>query len=180
MKNLKGMNPDLAQGCDFHIDWASHFRPKIGLYAGSFNPFHIGHLDVLEQAEKIFDKVIVAVGRNIQKTNSSRFDLDKVLPFHETFMYYDMLSDEIRKHSAYADIVLVRGLRSGYDLNYEEKLLRHLQDEIPDVNVVYLCCKSDLGHISSSSVREISYYDKKKASRYLPSKYDYYYDYERV
>jgi pantetheine-phosphate adenylyltransferase len=45
-------------------------KPNIGIYAGSFNPFHIGHLNILKKAEAIFDKVIVAQGVNPDKGNS--------------------------------------------------------------------------------------------------------------
>jgi len=50
-----------------YIDYVKAYVPKIAIYAGSFNPFHVGHLDVLEKAEKVFDKVIVAAGINSQK-----------------------------------------------------------------------------------------------------------------
>src|ERR1043165_7094829 len=50
-----------------HASYLRGFRPVIAVFAGSFNPFHRGHLNVLEKAEKIFDKVIVAFGRNPEK-----------------------------------------------------------------------------------------------------------------
>jgi pantetheine-phosphate adenylyltransferase len=37
---------------------------KIGVYAGSFNPFHVGHADILHQALEVFDEVILAIGNN--------------------------------------------------------------------------------------------------------------------
>ena len=52
---------------------------KVGVYAGSFNPFHRGHYDILVKAEKIFDKVIVARGINPEKTN-------ELLPLPNTIM----------------------------------------------------------------------------------------------
>src|SRR5688572_24427151 len=54
-------------GAELSIDNMKQFSPKIGLFAGSFNPFHKGHFNVLQKAEKIFDKVIIAFGKNPEK-----------------------------------------------------------------------------------------------------------------
>ena len=51
------------------IDYLSNFKPNIGLFAGSFNPFHKGHYNVLIKAEMIFDKVIIAFGANPEKND---------------------------------------------------------------------------------------------------------------
>jgi len=45
-------------------DYVKYNKPKIGVFAGSFNPFHKGHYNVLQKAEKLFDKVIIAFGKN--------------------------------------------------------------------------------------------------------------------
>src|SRR5688572_6111322 len=59
---LSGQN-----NAEAHAAFLSAFQPNIGVFAGSFNPFHRGHLNVLEKAERIFDKVIIAFGRNPEK-----------------------------------------------------------------------------------------------------------------
>ena len=49
------------------IEYYDHHYPNIAIYPGSFYPFHKGHLNILKKAEKIFDKVIIAVGKNPDK-----------------------------------------------------------------------------------------------------------------
>jgi len=171
---LAGLYPKTAAACDFQIKFVDSWRPKIGIYAGSFNPFHSGHMDILEQAEGLFDKVIIGIGKNSQKSNVNRYEPSDSLPFHEVFTYYDMLSTMMRQANKDMDVVLVRGLRNGHDLQYEERLLRYVQDDFPEVKVVYLCCKPHLSHVSSSGVRDIMFYDRVKGREYLPSKYHYY------
>ena len=63
---------DMSDVCKYDIDMIDileTWRPKIGLYAGSFNPFHKGHLNIIMKAEEIFDKVIIARGINPTKKN---------------------------------------------------------------------------------------------------------------
>ena len=56
--------PDCRVNMQFLIEYLERRRTRVGVYAGTFNPFHIGHLSILEKAELMFDKVIVAVGIN--------------------------------------------------------------------------------------------------------------------
>jgi len=59
-------------GTENLIYYIRNYKYSIGLYAGSFDPFHVGHLDVLHKAEKLFDKVIVVRAVNPDKPGSSR------------------------------------------------------------------------------------------------------------
>src|SRR6476620_9039741 len=60
------------------IDYINIYKPKIGLFPGSFNPFHKGHYSVLQKAEKLFDKVIIAFGRNPEK-DERHYDIPKTI-----------------------------------------------------------------------------------------------------
>ena len=80
-------NPEIFEE---YIRYIERKKISIGLYVGSFNPFHNGHLNILEKAEKIFDKVIVAKGQNGSKTGNTLHDVDlySILPNRQTGKYY--------------------------------------------------------------------------------------------
>jgi pantetheine-phosphate adenylyltransferase len=155
-------------------DFLNTYVPKVGVYPGSFSPFHIGHLNILEQAEKIFDKVIIAIGDNPEKNNSTSISrLKTVLPFHEIDTYHGLLSDYLKTLEGYADVTVIRGLRNSYDLIAEENNLRILRDCGCEAPVIYLMCGKEFQHISSSMVRGMDGIARDFISRYLPKKYDY-------
>jgi pantetheine-phosphate adenylyltransferase len=146
---------------------------NIAIFAGSFNPFHLGHLDVLKQADSIFDKVIVAIGINPSKADFDGFDrlleLKKVLPHYEVNFFEGLLTSFVdKKQSKNVNITLVRGLRNGGDLDIELRSLRFMRDISPEMNVVYIPCRPEHEHISSSAVRELKKLGAKSYKNYLP------------
>lgn len=153
-------------------------RPRIGIYPGTFSPFHIGHLSILEKAEHIFDKVIIALGINPDKdSRSADIRLEEVqhlLPFHEVIVFRGFLTDLIKKHEEYADVTVIRGLRNGNDLDYEVNQLRFMEELYADVRTMYLVCDKQYEHISSSAIRNLSKIDAGFAEKYKPVKYQYY------
>lgn len=153
-------------------NFLSHYRPKIGVYPGSFNPLHIGHMNIIEQAEKIFDKVIIAVGKNPEKVEDGKPWPGKVLPFHEVVSYHSLLSDYL-KTLDYADVTVIRGLRSGYDLDYEMTQLRVLEDCGCKLPVAYFLCSKETTHVSSSMIRGLSKFNNSNVEQYIPKKYSY-------
>ena len=153
--------------------WVESYRPNIGVYAGSFNPFHIGHLNILEQAERVFDKVIILAAKNPDKGMLESFgDIDYVLPYHEIVRYDGLTSDYLDTVRSYADVTLVRGLRNGYDLQYESNFRRYME-EMGEVEVVYYLSGTSFQHISSSDVRGLYKLDEAVYNQYIPSKYSY-------
>ena len=153
--------------------WVDNHRPKIGVYAGSFNPFHIGHLNVLEQAERVFDKVIILSARNDKKSKDKSFgDINYSLPFHEIVITDGLTTEYLKTVREYADVTLVRGLRNGYDLQYESNL-RRFMEEIGEVDVMYFLSGAVYQHISSSDIRGLYDLDQKAYHTYIPTKYDY-------
>ncbi len=134
-------------------------QPKIGVYAGSFNPFHKGHLNVLQKAEQIFDKVIIAFGRNLEK-NDAQWPRPKLLQYKQTEEYNGLITDFI-KGLGY-DVTLVRGLRNADDLQFEKKQYRYMQDFMPEIQHVNIFCDVEYEHISSTSIRVLEKYGKHK------------------
>ena len=140
------------------------YRPKIALFPGSFNPFHAGHLNILKKAEQTFDKIIIAVGQNTQKSNTKqRFKLPRDLSSYEIIHYSGLLTDCIR--SVHYPVTVIRGLRNTQDFEFENMQLRYLQDTMPEVNIVYFIPDREFLHISSSGIRSLQ--SIKKHQRYL-------------
>ena len=144
-------------------------KTRIGVYAGSFNPFHVGHYNVYQQALKQFDKVIIAVGRNSSKDGIERESL--MLDCIPYVNHYDgLLSDELKfmaNNYENADITLVRGLRNIYDLNAEQNMLAFIRSMYPELKVVYFMCEPQFAHISSSALRDIRKFSEEEYQKYL-------------
>jgi pantetheine-phosphate adenylyltransferase len=152
-------------------------RPRIGIYAGSFDPFHQGHLEILLRAEELFDKVIVAVGINPDKNAGTVEDrLDAVresLPFHEVRGFVGLLTELVEEIGSYADAAVVRGLRDGYDLQQEINQARFLEDLSPQVRTVWIPCDRRSQHISSTAIRALRKFGSPAAASYLPDRFSY-------
>lgn len=138
---------------------------KVGVYAGSFNPWHRGHQNILDKADKIFDKVIIARGYNPEKTNELVPLPDSILA-RENYKYDGLLTDFIQS-LPYDNITVIRGLRNSVDLQYEMNVYRYMQDLMPSLQLVSIFCDKEFEHISSSGIRLLSVFGKEKVKDYL-------------
>ena len=148
-------------------------NPTIGLYAGSFNPFTVGHLSIVKQAVEIFDSVIVAKGINPQKTDKTTSDFPLPVNFLNnmnvgTRIYTTLLTDFIKEiENDYFNVVLVRGLRNGADLEYEQNLIAFLRGMYPKLKVASFYCDPAFRHISSSALRDIRKFSETEYKKYV-------------
>ncbi|CAG7581442.1 MAG: Phosphopantetheine adenylyltransferase [uncultured marine phage] len=169
---------DNDENLQFLITYLENFVPKIGFYPGSFNPMHIGHMKVIEQAEKIFDKVVIGIGENPDKDSKTVIeDVEKTIGGRQLEVYTGLTTDVISKLSESGKVTLIRGLRNGDDLAYENNQLEIMKDvkEVIDgnreVDVVYIPCDKKHDHISSTLIRKLmaaGYEDKLDDLEYLP------------
>ncbi len=146
---------------------------RIGFYAGSFDPFTNGHLHVIEQASKIFDKLIVGVGTNQDK--GRRYDREQMkdvmnqvlnnrgLTNVEVYLFDGLCVDAANQYGAN---VLVRGIRNGMDYDYEENLAL-VNNEISGLDTVYFRA-GKYGCISSSMVMDLLK-NNRDISNYVPN-----------
>ena len=144
----------------------------IGVYAGSFNPFHVGHLDILRQAQRVFDHVIIAIGRNPDKSNEERlpFPTNNVALRDATVVNYSgLLTDYLNTLDLEDDIqvFLVRGLRNGDDLQYEQNQLQFIEEMFPSVKPVFFICDRKFGHISSSALKSLKKFSETEYLKYV-------------
>lgn len=131
---------------------------KIGLYPGSFDPWHAGHEDIVKKALDIFDKVVVCRMNNPEKPDSSHNWDIRLQTFANTTLRVSLVLDP--KEPLVVDIAttiganaIIRGLRNGYDLQYEMNQQYWNEDLGLAVPVVYFITDRNLSHISSSALR---------------------------
>lgn len=134
---------------------------KIAIYAGSFDPITNGHLDVIQRAKAIFNKVVVAIAHNVNKqglfTPEERGSLIQSAmsgdPQVEVDVFSGLLVDYVRERG---EGVIVRGLRAVADFEYEFQLALMNRRLAPEVDTVFLMTDERSFYISSSLVKEVA------------------------
>ena len=131
------------------------------LYPGTFDPITNGHIDLVERATQMFDRVVVAIAENKRKNPlfslEERIDLAKQVladnPKVEVMGFNTLLVDFAHEQEAK---VLVRGLRAVADFEFEFQLASMNRHLAPDIESVYLMPSEQYSFISSSLVKEVA------------------------
>jgi len=139
---------------------------SIAMYPGSFDPITFGHLDILGRAAQIFDKVILTIAVNTQK--SSVFTEEERLNLiRECVSKYDwahkieidsftgLLVNHARKHGVHT---LVRGVRQLSDFEYEFRMALMNRRLGEDIETIFLMPREELTFVSATLVREVAYW----------------------
>lgn len=142
---------------ELSVEFLKDFNPRIAVFAGSFNPFHKGHYNILQKAESIFDKVIVAFGQNPEK-GSRAYKIPESLKNRQLESYNGLLTDFVS--SLEHDVVVIRGLRNSTDFDYEQNQYRYIQELMPGIKIVSIFCDKEFEHISSSGIRTLEKFNK--------------------
>ncbi len=145
---------------------------KIAIYPGSFDPITKGHLDILKTAAEIFDKVIIAVAKNPDKTGFLPVDIRvklikdsvKDLENVEVDSFEGLTINYARERNA---TVLIRGLRAVSDFEYEMQLSQANSALADEVKTVFLTTKPKYNFISSSTIKEI-FLNNGDISKFVP------------
>ena len=132
----------------------------IAIYPGSFDPITNGHIDILKSGAEIFEKVIIAVCYNANKQGFLPIDVrtklikecTKNIPNIEVDSFEGLTVEYAKKRGA---TVLLRGLRTSFDFDYEMQLSQTNHALFSDIKTVFLITKPEFNYISSSCVREI-------------------------
>ena len=147
---------------------------KIGLFTGSFDPMTNGHMDLIERASKLFDKLYVGIFYNPHKngflTIESRLETVEKAVGHlknvQVISSHDeLVVDVARKLGVH---VLVRGLRNAADLQYEASFDFYNHQLAGEIETVYLHSRPEHVYISSSAVRELLKFEQ-DISKYVPN-----------
>ena len=142
-----------------YIDWFKNRDVKIAVYPGTFFPFHRGHLDILQKAERVFDKVILAFGMNPAKPDERkpRFkyleEMRANMPNHQIEIFEGMATEYVKSKNY--PVSVVKGLRNPTDFDAERLQLRFMEDMDPSINIVYIISDRKYEHLSSSAIRMI-------------------------
>src|SRR4030095_15983896 len=131
------------------------------VYTGVFDPIHLGHLDIIQRASKIVDELIIGVGVNPEKipffTIEERVGLIREVtsPYpHVTVRPFTGLAVRfVRDQKAR---IMVRGLRTLSDMEYEFTMSLMNLNLDPEIETVFLMAKEEFSHVSSSFLRQIA------------------------
>ncbi len=149
---------------------------KTAVFAGSFDPFTVGHESIIRRALPLFDTIVIAIGSNTNKENF--FTLEKRMQ-----MIRDVFGDEEKiKVDKYEGLTvdfckkidatyLLRGLRTSADFEYEWAIAQLNKSMYPEVESVFLLTLPEHTPITSTIVRDIIRYGG-DAKKFLPEKID--------
>ncbi len=136
-------------------------NPRVAVYPASFDPITNGHLDLITRASRLFDRVIVAVAKNVAK--SGLFELDERIEMIkdavadldgvDVDVIDGLLVDYVRAKGAQ---VVLRGLRVLADFEYEFEMAMMNSHMYPDFETVYMMTSAKWFFVSSSRLREIA------------------------
>ena len=136
---------------------------KIAVYPGSFDPVTKGHLNIIERAAKLFDKLIVCVMINHEKkplfTRLEREDQLRRVTAHlsnvEIDSYDDLLAKYAQEHQC---CTIIKGLRAGSDFEKEFQMAMINRKLNPNLESLFLTAEHQFMYLSSSAVKELAYY----------------------
>ena len=156
---------------------------KIAVFPGSFDPFTIGHEEIVRRALSLFDEIIIAVGANALKKSfyplATRKEMIKKVFQSESRVrvdqYEGLTVDYCKKNGAG---YLIRGLRTAADFEFERAIAQVNKVMAPGVESVFLLTVPEHSHINSSIVRDIIR-NGGDASRFVPAAINLK-DYKRV
>jgi pantetheine-phosphate adenylyltransferase len=144
---------------------------NIAVFAGTFDPFTIGHQDIVNRAIPLFDKIIIAIGVNDEKNHLFPIE-ERTETICKLFINNEKIAIETyigltgafckKFHARF----LIRGIRNAADFQYENDLAQ-ANKELFGIETVFFITTPTLSHVSSSLVREL-YKNKGNYHHYLP------------
>lgn len=137
-------------------------EPRRALYSGSFDPITNGHLDIIRRGLRLFDEVVVAIGVHPGKKPLFTFDervtmirdaVGSQMPGLAVIAFEGLVVDAARANGA---AVLLRGLRSGSDLDYEMEMAGMNGAMAADIDTLFLPASPPVRPITATLVRQIA------------------------
>ncbi len=147
----------------------------LAVYPGSFDPFTLGHLDIVQRASRIFDRLVIGVGINIDKQPwfpaEERVDLIRRSTAHlnniDVRTYQGLTVKFVQQCGAR---IMIRGVRPITDIPAELTMMMANRRLAPDIETLFMIADGELAHVSSSLIKEIaSVADEKTYASFLPA-----------
>ena len=134
---------------------------QFAIYPGSFDPFTLGHLDVVQRASRLFDRLVIGVGVNLDKqplfTANERVELIQLSTAHlhniEVLTYQGLTVKFAQQLGAK---IIIRGVRPITDIPAELTMMMANRRLAPDVETLFMIADGELAHVSSSLIKEIA------------------------
>ena len=146
---------------------------KIALFPGSFDPYTIGHHDILMRALPLFDKIVIALG--INRNKKPYFPIEERLNSLQELYEGNKKIEIITYNTLTTDLAqtigaqyIIRGVRNFSDYEYE-LTIADVNRKLTGIETVLFFSKPELSHVSSSIVRELHSFGK-NITEYLPTK----------
>lgn len=135
---------------------------KIGIYPGSFDPFHVGHNNIYEKSLKLFDKVCVARLVNPDKNKpidliTNNYSITKIswLIISNNNLLQEIYNISYGKKIPISDIFVIRGFRNLDDIKYQQEQDYWLKTLNKDFQSIYIECDEQYKHISSTALKQL-------------------------
>jgi pantetheine-phosphate adenylyltransferase len=134
---------------------------RIAVYPGSFDPITNGHLNIIERATNIFDKIIVGVANNPKKSTlfsaQERIDMIKEVTKNlekvKIQSFSELLIDFMKSNNA---SIIIRGMRAISDFEHESQLALMNKRLAPEIETIFMVTCSEYSYLDSSIVKEIA------------------------
>ncbi|MGI6553390.1 MAG: pantetheine-phosphate adenylyltransferase [Clostridia bacterium] len=134
---------------------------RVAVYPGTFDPITNGHLDIVERAAGIFDRVIIAIANENYKKNlftlEERRDLVikvcKHIPNIQVEVFQGLLADFVQQKKAY---IIIRGLRAVSDFEYEFQMSVMNKKLNKNIETVFLTAANEYTFLSSSIIKQVA------------------------
>ena len=134
---------------------------RIAVYTGVFDPVHLGHLDVIRRGSRLVDRLVVGVGENPEKspffTSAERLQLlqQVVKPFPNVEVQ-PLTGLAVRFVRSLGARLMLRGLRTTSDMEYEFSMSLANQTLDPEIETVFLMARDTYSHITGTLLRQIA------------------------
>ena len=136
-------------------------NPRLAVYTGTFDPVHLGHLDIIERGSQLYEKLIVGVGINPDKATLFSIE-ERVRLLREVTDGFGNV--EVRAFPGLAvqfvrslgAAIMIRGLRTTSDMEYEFTMSLTNLTLDPEIETVFLMAREQYSHISGTLLRQIA------------------------
>ena len=148
--------------------------PAFAVYPGSFDPFTLGHLDIVQRASRLFGRLVIGIGTNLEKqplfTADERVELIQLSTAHlnniEVQIYRGLTVKFAQQLNAK---IMIRGVRPITDIPAELTMMMANRRLAPDIETLFMIADGELAHVSSSLIKEIvSIADAQTFANFLP------------